>query len=336
MKLQPSSDSPSSPFASWNRFLPSRVSDRFVCMPLPLTPVTGFGRNDAVMSSCCGHLAADELVELHLVRRDARLGVGVVHLELRRRHLGVVLLVAEAQGALRLGRVVDEPPQRVARQRVVVAARRDELERPGQVVLTLGVAALEEEALDLVRGVGDRAVLREEAVGQPFQPAAHVGGVRRAVALLHLAEHQHLPGPEDVRRQPVERRPVDHEAQVRFRLLREPPDGRPVERQVVGRLQQELLVVVEHVEAALEVRETHRDGLDALLVREVLHPLLADLVGRHAVQPLLLGGEVHLLQPVVGNLQEIAQRNMVVHGHPPFPRLQCAQERTTLPQNIVN
>ena len=55
--------------------------------------------------------------------------------------------------------------QRVARQRVVVAAGDDELELAGLVVVPLGVAALEQEALDLVGRVADGAVLLEQLVG---------------------------------------------------------------------------------------------------------------------------------------------------------------------------
>jgi len=51
MNSQPSLDSPSWPPLAWKRFLPSLVIDMLVCMPLPLTPVTGLGRNDAVQSS---------------------------------------------------------------------------------------------------------------------------------------------------------------------------------------------------------------------------------------------------------------------------------------------
>ena len=61
-----------------------------------------------------GDLAAEQLVELDLVGGDQRLGVAVVHLELRGRHLGVVLLVLEAHRALHLGRGVDELAQRIA------------------------------------------------------------------------------------------------------------------------------------------------------------------------------------------------------------------------------
>jgi hypothetical protein len=60
------------------------------------------------MSMRVGDLTAEQLVELDLVGGDQRLGVRVVHLELRRRDLGVVLLVREAHRALRFGRGVDE------------------------------------------------------------------------------------------------------------------------------------------------------------------------------------------------------------------------------------
>ena len=53
-------------------------------------------------------LAADQLVEQHLIRTDPRLGVPVVHLELGGSHLGVVLLIGEAHRSLDLGRGVDE------------------------------------------------------------------------------------------------------------------------------------------------------------------------------------------------------------------------------------
>ncbi len=253
-------------------------------------------------------LTRQQLVELHLVGGDGRLGVGVVHLELRRRHFGMVLLVGEAHRPLHLGGAVDEQPQRVAGQRVVVAAGRDEVENAGLVVAALGVAAAEQEALDLVGGVAHRLVLGPQLVGVGLQPGAHVGAIRPAVALLHLAEHQHLAGAEYIRRQPVESRPVDLQAQVGLGLLREAADRGAVEGQVVGRLEQEFLVVVEHVQPAFEVGEAHRHCLDALLVGEVLDARLADLVDRLARHALLLGGEVHLLELVVGDLQEIPQR----------------------------
>ena len=38
----------SSPFGSQKMFLPSFETETLVCMPLPLTPTTGFGRKHAV------------------------------------------------------------------------------------------------------------------------------------------------------------------------------------------------------------------------------------------------------------------------------------------------
>ena len=86
-----------------------------------------------------GDLAADQLVELDLVGRGDHLGVAVVDFKLRRRDLGVILLVLEAHGALHFGGGVDERAQRVAGQRVIVAAGVHVLELAGFVVAPLGV-----------------------------------------------------------------------------------------------------------------------------------------------------------------------------------------------------
>ena len=50
MNVQPAFERPFWPFASKKMFFPAFDSDMFVCMPLPLTPVTGFGRKLAVQS----------------------------------------------------------------------------------------------------------------------------------------------------------------------------------------------------------------------------------------------------------------------------------------------
>ena len=67
-------------------------------------------------------LAAEQLVELDLVGGGDDFAVAVVDLKLRGRDLGVVLLVFEAKRALHFGGGVDEGAQRVAGQRVVIAA----------------------------------------------------------------------------------------------------------------------------------------------------------------------------------------------------------------------
>jgi hypothetical protein len=62
------------------------------------------------------------------------------------------------------------------------------------------------------------------------------------------------------------------------------------------------------VQPAFEVGEADREGLDALLVGQPLHPRLADLSGVLPAHALGLGGQVHLLQLVVRDLQEVTQR----------------------------
>ncbi len=250
-------------------------------------------------------LARDQLVELDLVGSHHGLGVAVVHLELRGRHLGVVLLVREAERALDLGRGVDEAPQRVAGQRVVVAARRDVLELARLEVAPLGVPALEDEPFDLVRHVRDH-VLLPQLRGEGLEPRAQVAHVGGAVLVADVAEHEHLARAEHVGRQLVERGPVDLEPQVRLGLAREAADRGAVEGEVVRRLEQELLVVVEHVEAALEVGEAHGHRLDTPLVGQVLHAGVADLPGILPGHAVGLRLQVQLLELVVRDLQKVA------------------------------
>ena len=66
--------------------------------------------------------------------------------------------------------------------------------------------------------------------------------------------------------------------------------------------QEKLLVVVEHVQAALQVAEEHRHCLDPLLVLQVLEPFLSNRLDWNAVLPLFLGAQIQLFQLVVGKL----------------------------------
>ena len=148
------------------------------------------------------HLAADQLVELDLVGGGDHFAVAVVDFELRRRDFRVVLLVLEAHGALHFGGGVDERAQRIAGQRVIVAAGVDVFELAGLVIVALGVGALEQEAFDFVGGVERVAFLLVQLVGVALQHAANVGGVRRAALVDDFAEHQHLARAETRRRAP--------------------------------------------------------------------------------------------------------------------------------------
>ena len=142
------------------------------------------------------HLAADQFVKLDLVGGGHHFGVAVVDFELRGRDLGVVLFVLEAHGALHFGGGVDESAQRIAGQRVVVAAGVDVLELAGLVVVSLGVGALEEEAFDFVGGVERVAVLLDRLVGERLQHAANVGGVGLAILVDDSPKTSTLPAPK--------------------------------------------------------------------------------------------------------------------------------------------
>src|ERR1039457_3824301 len=65
---------------------------------------------------------------------------------------------------------------------------------------------------------------------------------------------------EDIRRSAVKRAPVDAQAQIALALRSEAADGRSVEGEVVPAVDQELLVVVEHVQPAFEIAEEHGHG----------------------------------------------------------------------------
>src|SRR5439155_18556207 len=100
-----------------------------------------------------GLLARNQFVKHNLVGSARRFGVGIVDLELRRRDLGVIFLIGKAHGALHLGYRVDEATQRIARQRVVVAALIHKLELAKGAIGALGIAAAEQEALDFISGI---------------------------------------------------------------------------------------------------------------------------------------------------------------------------------------
>ena len=77
------------------------------------------------------HLAADQLVELNLIGRRHHFAVAVVDFKLRGRNFRVILLVLESHRALHFGRGIDEGAQRIAGQRVIVAAGVHVLELAG-------------------------------------------------------------------------------------------------------------------------------------------------------------------------------------------------------------
>jgi hypothetical protein len=84
--------------------------------------------------------------------------------------------------------------------------------------VALGITALEEEAFDLVGCVADRAVFREARGKVLFETAAQVAFVGVAIASEDLAKDEHFARTEDIGRQPIERGPVDGQAQVTLGL----------------------------------------------------------------------------------------------------------------------
>jgi len=63
------------------------------------------------------------------------------------------------------------------------------------------------------------------------------------------------------------------------------------------------------VKATFKVAETERHGLDTLLFVQVLAAFLFNGARVDALEPLLLGREIQLLQAVVGYLEKVPQRD---------------------------
>ena len=136
-------------------------------------------------------------------------GVAVVDLELRGRDLGVILFVLESHRALHFRGRIDEGAQRIAGQRMIVAAGVHVFELAGLVVGALGVRSIEQEALDLIGGVEGIAVLFVQLVAKQLQHAADVGGVGLAVLIDDLAKNEYFARPENIGRPPVKSSPVN-------------------------------------------------------------------------------------------------------------------------------
>src|SRR3954451_14508819 len=219
----------------------------------------------------------------------------------------MILFVLEPHRALYFSGGVDETAERIARKRVVVAARLHVFELGSLVITALGVRSFEEKAFDFVGGVERVSLLLEKLVGVVLEDAANIGAVRSASLIDDLAEDKHLAIAEHIGGRPVECAPVDAEAKIAFALRGEAANRGAVEGQIVVALQQKLFVVVEHVQAAFEVAEEHSDGLNALFIGEIFEALFLDLVRSGAVPALLLRLQVHFFQFVVRECQEIAQ-----------------------------
>src|SRR5277367_6098941 len=85
--------------------------------------------------------------------------VAVIDFKLRGRDFRVVFFILEAHGALHLGRGVDKRAQRIAGQRMVVAAGIHVFKFSGFVVAGFGIGAAEEDTFDFVGGIQGEAVL---------------------------------------------------------------------------------------------------------------------------------------------------------------------------------
>src|SRR6267378_3183621 len=254
-----------------------------------------------------GDLAADQLVKLNLVGGDNDFAVSIIDFELRWRDFRVIFLVLETHRSLDFSGGINERAQRIAGKRVIVAARIHVFEFSGFVVTPFRVLALEQESFDFIRGVERIALLLVETISVALQHSSNVGGVRRTVFVNYVPEHQDLSGPEDVCRRPVKRAPIHRQPQIAFALRRESANRRSVERQIVPALDQKLLVVIEHVQAAFEIAEQDGHRLDALFIRQILEAFFLNLVLGNSFLTLLFGSQIQLLQLIIGKGKKISQ-----------------------------
>src|SRR3984893_777549 len=163
----------------------------------------------------------------------------------------MVFLVLEPHRPLYFRRRIDKRTQRIAGEGMIISAGVDVFELQRFVVAALSIGALEKKALDFVGGIQSVTFLFVQVVGVTLQCAANVGSVRLATLVDDLAKDQDFARAKDMSWSPVERPPVNPQPQITFALRGKSPDRRPIEREVVPTLDEELLVIVEHVQAAV-------------------------------------------------------------------------------------
>src|SRR3979490_1057028 len=152
---------------------------------------------------------------------------------------------------------------------MVISACIHVLEFSGLMVAALGVRALKEEAFDLVVRVKRITFLLVEFGREAFQDAANISAIGFSAFIDYVAEDEHLAGPEHISGRPIERTPVNSQPQIALALCSEAANGRAVEGEIVPALEQELLVVIEHVQPAFEIAEQHGHSLDSRLIRQI-------------------------------------------------------------------
>ena len=189
---------------------------------------------------------------------------------------------------------------------MIVAARVDVLEAAGLMESAFSIDTLEEEPFDFVRGVQGVALIAVQLVGVLLEDASQVGAVGLAVFVDDFAEDEHLTRAEDVGGRPVKGVPVEAEAEIALFLCGKAANGGAVKRQIVVRTHEEVLVVVEHVQAAFEVAEDDSDGLDALGVGQIFQALLLDSAEGDALLALVLGGQVLFGELLIRQFEKIA------------------------------
>src|SRR5215467_6109145 len=90
------------------------------------------------------------------------------------------------------------------------------------------------------------------------------------------------------------------QAKIALALSGESADRGTVESQIVVALHQEFLVVVEHVQPALEIAEKDRDGFNAFFVRQVLETFFLDFLNGSVFLAMFFCFQIQFFELLVG------------------------------------
>src|SRR5581483_7283500 len=166
---------------------------------------------------------------------------------------------------------------------MIIAASVHVVELVGLMVTALRIRALKQEALNFIGGVKRVAFFFVQIGGKLFEQPTDIRSVWLTAFVDYVAKDQNFAGAEDICGSPVKGAPIHAQAQIAFTLRGKATDGRAIKSKIVPALDEELFVIVKHVQTAFQVAEQDGDGLDALFVSQVLDPLFLNLVRSHAV-----------------------------------------------------
>src|SRR5579885_1790487 len=159
----------------------------------------------------------------------------------------MIFLILKSHGSLHFSGSIDELPQWISGKRMIVAAGIDVFKLACLVITPFRIRALKEKAFNFIGSIQRVSMLLVHFICEGMQNAADVGCIRRPIFVDEFAKHEDLARPEDIGGRPVEGSPINAKAQIACTRRGKTANGGSVERQVIPTLDQELLIVVEHM-----------------------------------------------------------------------------------------